>query len=379
MPFDRPTLTELRDAALADITGSDLPGANGLLRPSRLGIMALVMAGLAHSQYGYLDWIARQGVPFTSEDEYLEAWAAIRGITRTPPAAATGSALLSGTPATVVPSGTLLARQDGFLYATTALGTISGGGTVTVPIVAWSTELAAAATGPDGNAASGTVLTLSNPIVGVVSTGTASGVITGGAAAEDDDSLRSRMLDAFASPPHGGSAADYVAWARAVPGVTRAWTYRNGVGAGTVVVYVMFDDANEAFNGFPQGTNGVASDETRGPAVATGDQLTVADAIWPLQTVEALVYVLAPVAQPLAFSIIGLDADTAPIRAAIAEALDDMLVRKGSPLGDISVAESDVNAAILAVPGVVSFSLGGTWPVTPAVGSLLTVGVITYT
>jgi len=378
MPWPRPTLTQLRADAISDINSSDLPNADGLLRRSVLRVLAWVMAGLAHLHYGYLDWISRMAVPFTAAAEWLEAWAALPGITRTAATAATGSATFSGTPTTPIPAGTLMARGDGYTYQTTASGTIGGGSTATVPIVAWSTSLAAPATGSDGNADASTPLTISNPIAGVTSVGAAAGAITGGAEAESDDSLRDRMLAAFASPAHGGSAADYVAWARAVSGITRAWTSRNGVGPGTVVVYVMLDVAQSAHNGFPQGTNGVATEETRDPGTATGDQLTVANAIWPLQNVEALVYVLAPVAQPLAFSIIGLDPDTAPIRAAIAVALADLLVRKGSPLADIAVAQSDVDAAILAVDGVVSFSLGGSWPVTPAAGSLLTVGVITY-
>lgn len=378
MPYARPTLTELRDSAVADITASDLPNADGLLRRSVLRVMAWVQAGLAHLHYGYLDWISLQSVPFTATDEYLEAWAAIPGITRNPATAAAGSATFTGTPTTPIPSGTLITRADGYTYATTALGTIPGGGSVTVPIVAWSISLSIPATGPDGNADDATPLTIANPISGVTSAGVAETAITGGADQETDASLRDRMLAAFANPAHGGSAADYVAWARGVSGVTRAWCSRLGAGAGTVVVYVMLDVAQSAFNGFPQGTDGVATDEPRVAPTATGDQLAVADAIFPVQPVTALVYVYAPDAQPLNFSIIGLTADTAPIRAAIAVALKDMLVRKGSPLADVAVAESDAEAAILAVPGVVSFSLGGSWPVTPAFGSILTVGTITY-
>ena len=83
---------------------------------------------------------------------------------------------------------------------------------------------------------------------------------------------------------------DYATWAISVPGVTRAWCLRNGYGAGTVVVYIMLDAAQAGHDGFPVGQDGVATDEPRGvPAV--GDQLTVANALYPLQPVTALVYV----------------------------------------------------------------------------------------
>ncbi|MFC7611718.1 baseplate J/gp47 family protein [Teichococcus aestuarii] len=101
------------------------------------------------------------------------------------------------------------------------------------------------------------------------------------------------MLDRFRAPPQGGAVADYETWARAVPGVTRAWIAPNGMGAGTVVVYAMLDDAQAGAGGFPQGADGVAAAETRATP-ATGDQLTIADALYPLRPATALVYVVAP-------------------------------------------------------------------------------------
>src|SRR5690349_6988912 len=82
MPFARPTLTALRNQSLQDITTSGVPGLDGLLRNAVLRVLAWVMAGLAYSEYGYLDWIARQSVPFTAADEFLEAWAALIGVYR---------------------------------------------------------------------------------------------------------------------------------------------------------------------------------------------------------------------------------------------------------------------------------------------------------
>ena len=69
MPFARPTLTALRNQAVEDITSSGVPGLDGLLRNAVLRVLAWVMSGLAYSVYGYVDWIARQSVPFTATDE----------------------------------------------------------------------------------------------------------------------------------------------------------------------------------------------------------------------------------------------------------------------------------------------------------------------
>src|SRR5260363_178601 len=73
-------------------------------------------AALAHLHYGYLDWIARQGVPFTAEDEYLEGWAALKGVYRKPAQAAAGRVTFTGAPGAVIPKGAPLVRSDGMTF-----------------------------------------------------------------------------------------------------------------------------------------------------------------------------------------------------------------------------------------------------------------------
>ena len=133
-------------------------------------------------------------------------------------------------------------------------------------------------------------MSLGVAVPGVTSQGRASSDLTGGSNTEDQEAFRARVMDAYREPPRGGAEMDYATWAISVPGVTRAWCLRNGYGAGTVVVYIMLDAAQAGHDGFPVGQDGVATDEPRGvPAV--GDQLTVANALYPLQPVTALVYV----------------------------------------------------------------------------------------
>ncbi|WP_157871070.1 baseplate J/gp47 family protein [Gluconacetobacter diazotrophicus] len=95
----------------------------------------------------------------------------------------------------------------------------------------------------------------------------------------------------------------------------------------------MLDEAEAEYGGFPQGTNGAAPSDPR-YAAATGDQVTVANAIVTEQTVTALVIVCAPVAQPTPFTVTDLGtANTAANQAAITEALQDMFTRLSSPAG----------------------------------------------
>ncbi|KWT89363.1 MULTISPECIES: baseplate J/gp47 family protein [unclassified Variovorax] len=374
MPFSRPPLSTLQSQVANDIAAA-LPGSDALLRFSNLGITGKAQANLAHLHYGYLDWIAKQAVPYTATGEFLEAWAGLKGITRKPAAQASGSVTFTGTPGTIITSGVSLVRGDGVTYTTTAIGTIGGGGTVAMP--ASATPDPTGLTGAIGNAAVGVVMTLGQAISGVQSNGVVSTAFTGGADLEKDDSLRSRMLAAYRAPAQGGAVSDYIRWALAVPGVTRAWCNPNGFGAGTVVVYTMFDQAEAAFGGFPQGTNGVAAGEPRATA-ATGDQLTVANAIFPLRPATALVYSVAPIAAPINFTITGLTGASLATRALVEAAIKGVFFLYGTAIGG-TVALSLIESAIAAITGTQGFVI--TTPsgnIATTLGQLPTLGTVTY-
>lgn len=371
MPYSRPTLTALRDQAVQDITTSGVPGLDGLLRNAVLRVLAWVMSGLAYSVYGYLDWIAHESVPFTATDEYLEAWAALIGIARKDSTAATGSVAFTGQPGTPVPADTPLLRQDGTPYSTTADVAVDPTGNIVVPFVA-------AVNGAATDCAAGTAMAIADPIAGVNSGGTvvAPGA-TGGADQETDAALRSRMLAKYAAPPQGGAAGDYQQWALEVPGVTRAFVQPNGMGAGSVIVRPMLDNVQAEYGGFPQGTDGCASEETRGPA-ATGDQLAVAEHIWPVQPVTALVYVMAPVPHPIDVQLLALDPNNQDMQDAIVASINDMYLVKGQLGG--TIYPSDLYEAILATPGINHFTMSQpALPVTVAAGELPIMGQIIVT
>lgn len=375
MPYARPTLTALRNQAVADITTSGVPNLDGLLRNAVLRVLAWVMAGLAYSVYGYLDWIALEAVPFTATGEYLEAWAALIGIYRKDASSATGQAQFTGSVAgTFVPAGTQLTRQDATPYTSTADATVDATGVLLVPI-------AAAITGAVTNCDAGTPINFPTPIGGINNNGTIiTPGCTGGADQELDSDFRNRMLVKYAQPPQGGAASDYVDWALEVPGCTRAWVQPNGEGYGSVTVRVMFDETEAANGGFPVGSDGVATEETRaGPgATATGDQLAVADHIYPVQPVTALVYVRAPIAAPINVTLLALDPNSPDMQAQITAAIEDMLLEKAETGG--TIYPSDLYEAILATPGVNHFTMSEpALPITADAGALPVMGTLTVT
>ncbi|MGC0155863.1 baseplate J/gp47 family protein, partial [Chromobacterium vaccinii] len=155
-----------------------------------------------------------------------------------------------------LPAGTLITRGDGQQYVVTSTAAVGPGGTVTVPITAVADP--AGLLGAVGNTPAGTLLSLAQSVPGIQASGSAATALTGGADLEGDEPYRSRVLSAFQSTPQGGAQKDYITWAMAVPGVSRAWCAPNGFGPGTVVVYVMLDGAESANGGFPAGSNGVS-------------------------------------------------------------------------------------------------------------------------
>jgi uncharacterized phage protein gp47/JayE len=343
LPFARPTLTQLQETAIEDITTSGVPGLTGLLRTAVLRVLAWAMAGLAYSVYGYADWIARMGVPFTAEDEFLYAWAALIGVYPKPATAASGAATFTGNAGRRIPANTVLSREDGTPYHTTATGQIATT-QVTVPIVA---DVAGAFT----NAADGDTISIATPIIGVNSAGVMSGDCTGGADAETQDALRTRMLLQYRNPPQGGDADDYVLWALQVPGVTRAFCAPLAMGPGTVTVYPMFDGQGD---GFPNGQDGVSPLEPRpAKSIASGDQQLVADHIYGLQPVTAMVYVVAPAPQVIDVTLEALVPNTDDVHAAIIAAISDMFFVEGAP--GATLYPSQFYEAILAIPGIDHF------------------------
>jgi uncharacterized phage protein gp47/JayE len=361
MPFERETLTQLRADASADMQ-AQLPGADPLLRFANLRIVMTVLAGMANQQYGYIDWGARMAVPFTAEDEFLYAWGALKDVylkaatqAGDPDINGGGATTFTGCTPTVggvplLPVGSELQRGDNVAFITLADATVADDGTLTVNIEAVDP-------GAAGNCPVGTVLTLGSNIAGIQSNSVVSTAVTGGADIETQDEFRSRMLQAYQQPPQGGAQADYVKWALAVPGVTRAWCQPLGMGAGSVTVFFMMDDVESAYGGFPQGTNGVATLETRA-SPATGDQLLLANNLFPQRPVTALVYAAAPVDDAIAFTFKNISDPT--IQAAVEAAIDDVFLTQGSVGGtiDLNTGEAggqvnliDLQAAVAAVPG----------------------------
>lgn len=304
MPFERPSIPTIIERVTADLESRGF-GADTRVRRSVLYVLARVIAGVAHGLYGFIAWASRQFLADTADEDNLIRIAGLYGIIRTAATGAVGNVTFTGTNGVVIPVGLRLQRADGLEYLVTIEGTIAAG-VATLPVQAQSV-------GVDGNADAGVQLAIAAQVSGLSAAAVvASGAIAGGADAESVGSLRERVLTFLRKRPQGGAAHDYVAWAKEVPGVTRAWSKPHLNGLGTMGLFFVRDGDE---NPIP------------GPTAVAAVQAYI-DGLRPVTVKDFTVY--APVAQPVNF-VIALEPDSTAGRAAVTAQLQDLFRRESEP------------------------------------------------
>lgn len=321
MPISRPTLDQITTRITNDIEtelGVSLPSV------SVLRVMAKVLAGSVYMLYGYLDNKSKNIFPDSAESTYLERWANIWGLAREDATFAECDLSVAGVDAAVIPAGSQWVGSTETIYESTADATIASG-TATVHVKCQSS-------GSVYNVTSGQYLTLLSPIAGINGTAIVlSTNLTEAADAESDDSLLARVLARIQQAPQGGALADYIAWAREISGVTRAWAYENYMGAGTVGVTFVCDNA--------------AGGPIPGDSVVAAVQAHI-DTVRPLC---ANVTVFKPTSLPINMSIT-LSPNTTAMQAAVQESLAAYISAYGYPGSTLYL--SKLNEAISTTAGV---------------------------
>ncbi|MGD9766589.1 MAG: baseplate J/gp47 family protein [Pseudolabrys sp.] len=359
MPWTTPSLGEVRrltrDSITATLSGAVLIG-NSVLRA-----MSDAMSGLAHLTLRYIAWVAKQLLPDTSEGEWLIRHANIwlpGG--RKEATFAAGSVLFTGIKGIPVPSGTVVA---GVVQYETTNQVMIGDGPTAAPARALTAGKAA-------NADAGAQLSVMSAIAGVDGQAI---VVTmeGGVDVEDLEDLRERVLFRIRKPPMGGSADDYVRWALRYPGVTRAWCSPLELGLGTVTVRVMMDELRADNQGLPTAEDLIAI-------------RAYIDALRPTAVKDW--FLVAPLLEPIDFTVKNLDADDEGTRAAIEASVAAMLAEKAAPAYAVNgvgqpaqtIYAEWVSEAISAAAGVNHFKLVMDDHPMPNNGSMAVLGTITW-
>jgi len=356
MPWITPTLKETRRLT-RDYVLSQL-GAKAMIPNSVLRIMSDSMSGLAHLTMLYLDWLAKQLMPDTAETEWLDRHGVIWLVNadgskgRKAATYANGTVQFEGATGTVVPIGVLLIGANGVQYQTVTEAVIGSGGLGTSQAVSLTSGLVS-------NLPDGTTVGLSTPVVGV-DTAVLLGDMSGGVDQESDDQLRERILFRIQNPPMGGSQADYVRWATAVPGVTRAWAACE-IGPGTMTVRFLMDDMYPDNYGLPQ------------PA----DIIEVSDYIDSKRPVTVKdCFVMAPILFFYDITIRNLTNDDPTVRARIEEKIKELELNRSKP--GQTWYRSWVDEAISQAVGEETHELDYETTAMPSAAYMPTLGTVYY-
>lgn len=287
--------------------------------------------------------IVAASLPSYAWGVYLDEHGVTVGLVRKLAAFALGTVTFTGTPGTLIATGTQVGTQQtsadtpAIIYATTAPATIPGGGSVDVPIQA-------AEAGTIGNQAALAVSLLLSPVSGVTAVSNAVAV-AGGADVESDEDFRDRILIAYQGSQGSGTVNDYIGWALAYPGVGHATVFPLWAGAGTVKVVITDADNKPVPAGVVSGLQ-VRLDPVAGQGLGLapiGASVTVAT-----PTTTAVV-VAATMTLAAGYSIDGA-ASTIAVRPGVTAALLDYFKSLGT--GQTVVLEA-VKSRFFAVPGVI--------------------------
>ena len=354
MPFARPSLAELITRIGGDLRGR-LEVDGPILRRAMADVLSAVWAGAVHTLHGFLAFTADQLFADTAEREALLRRARMYGITPVAATFATGNVTATGTNGSAILAGTIL-RLDAVTTYSVVTGQTIAAGTGTLPVVA-------VLAGEAANLPAAAALTFESPVSGVSSAAVvASGGITGGFEEEGTEEVRARFLLRLQEPPAGGRGPDYVGFALAVAGVTRAWTFRHELGLGTVVVRFVMDGEDPIFPDAPSVAAVQAKMDEQRP-------------------ITAEVTAVAPTELAVTFTI-EIDPDNADTRSAVTAELVDLFSRLGEPgdgAGRGTILLSKITTAIGIADGIDDFTM--TVPsadVVPGTGQLPTVGTITW-
>ena len=332
--FQIPTLGQLVTRARNAIR-ANLPGTDAWLWPNNLNPMAKVIGGMTSELFGFVDDIQRQKFAITADGPNLDLHGAEINVIRAQPTPSSGVVVITVADSYEVESA-IFQRFDGVQFIATAGASISGAGTLDVPVqstINGSTTVTLA----------GTALSIIAGCTDVngdaaATAAVGSGGLIGGTDVQQDGgylnpppgTYRYAILFKKRNPPQGGAASDYVIWAQqANANVTRVFVEPLWAGIGTIRVLPMMD--NLYANGIPQ----------------SGDIAEITAYIQTVQPAGATVTVESPTPEVVNVTITGLTPSNPTTQAAVGAELEAAFLRLSQVAG---IATPNAAMPYLAVP-----------------------------
>ena len=206
---------------------------------AELSVRFYAVAAQIEALYSECVWVREQCFPQTASGTYLDYHAELRGLERRAAAQAEGTIrFLTASESALdltIGAGTVCMTAGGTCFETTEDVTLSAGETYA------DAPAQAAEGGTAGNVEAGTILVLSAPPVGIAAC-TNPEAFSGGTDEEDDETLRARVLDAYANLNNGTNTAYYEQAALSFSGVAAAQVLGRYRGIGTVDVILASED-----------------------------------------------------------------------------------------------------------------------------------------
>lgn len=330
-----------------------------------------VLAGVSYLLQGRIAWGVRQSFVDLAALVNVRRWGRLTGKPYVAASQATTTWTFTGVSGTDIPAGTEFVLSNGETWTTDALGTVGGGGTVTIACTSVNAT-------DDANVTSGDTATLTTPIADVSSTVTAAADATDGSDDETKENHVERILESFAEPNQwSGSAAD---WRECVRG---ALANVDSVGVlhpsdNVVSIWFTMDPGYGTGGGvIPTAQNVSDVQYAIDAADAYGHSTR--------RAVTAAVTAYAPTATATALTVAVDGGATADQETAIENAVDDMLRRRSSAALTLGYAydvphELWITAIQNALGSDVGFNMTApAGDVSATAGQVVTRGVTTIT
>lgn len=320
---------------------------------------------------GWAKEVLRRAFVQTTFGDYLVYKAQENGLDKRPAVAAKtkgNDVLFTGDPGSVVPEGYIVSTEStestpAKLYKTLAAVTLDENGEGRVAVEALTP-------GVIGNAPIGAIRHLTERLEGIKSV-TNLAPVEGGIDEEDDETLRSRILEESQREEGDGNISDYIAWSKQVPGVDNVLVEPLWQGEGTVRVIILGPDGRAA----PQSTIDAVQEHLDPGSRGRGEGMAPAGSKVSVFTAETrTISAVIPGLQPAP----GYTMEQARTNAEAA--LNDYLFYI-NPGGKIKIQEA--NARVIQAPGVDNVGdillEGARSDILLEVNELAQLGSVTYT
>jgi uncharacterized phage protein gp47/JayE len=325
-----PTFEEIKTAIIGDIETA-LSQSIPILPKAVLRRLAGALAGVWLILYKYNSDAHRERFVQTASLKYLKLLGELVRVTQQPATQFIGQATIVGTGSSgTISAGTQFVKADtGKVFITTAEVFISVGN-ITLDLI--STE-----SGDTSNLFVSDILTIVSPLAGVATTTTISSVTQSADDAEDIETYRQRVLNAYQKKPQGGASADYESWGLEAPNGISIYPYTSTT-PGIVDIYVEVDNQTDGIPTAPQLTetsNYINYDTSTGRR--TRRPMTAELNMLPITRYEFDVLINA------------LSPDTPATRALIDDAIEIYLLERAPYIQGLSINRKDTISQIQIV------------------------------